>query len=470
MSDEARRLFEIRREQWFRRCRRDFSCFCVEVLSRQQRSPAVHHRLMIDLLQQASDGRLLQLILVAPPGCGKSTYVSYLYAAWYLATHPDAQILACAHTESLGASNSNAVQRIVQEFSDVLGYTLASDAAGDWRTTTGGRYRAVGVGTAATGYRASLILIDDPVKGIEAAHSELDRNRVHEWYRNDIRTRRTPGCPTILVQTRWHEDDLAGRLLLQEQDDWRYVRLAAISEGDGDPLHRPEGQPLWADDPDYGYGADLLRQQQVAEKTGQTAMWHALYQGSPRPPEGNLFKVANMTSRDQLLGQVNQSVRAWDLASTAQGDWTVGVKLVVQYDPEFRPYWTVADVIRFRGGPEEVRRLVRQVAEADGYNVKIALPEDPGQAGKSQVFDFTQLLTGYPLTATRMTGSKEVRALSVAAQCNIGRVSLLKANWNAPLLDELAAFPSGRTDDQVDALSLAFSELAVDDLSVWMRL
>jgi predicted phage terminase large subunit-like protein len=260
-------------------------------------------------------------------------------------------------------------------------------------------------------------------------------------------------------------------LLLQEPDDWRYVRLAAISEGDGDPLDRPEGTPLWADDEaDYGYADDLLRQRAVAEKTGQTAMWWALYQGSPRPPEGRLFKINLMPIRDQLLGSVRQSVRAWDLASTAQGDWTVGIKLVVQYDAEFRPFWTIVDVQRFRGGPEDVRRLVRLIAEADGYAVKIALPEDPGQAGKSQVFDFTKLLTGYPLTATRMTGSKELRALSVAAQCNIGRVGLLKALWNQALLDELAAFPSGKHDDQVDALSLAFSELLVSDLSVWMNL
>ena len=88
MSEEARKLFEIRREQWFRRCRRDFLCFCNEVLSRQDREPAAHHRLMIELLQAAADGTLLQLILVAPPGCGKITFVSYLYAAWYLAAHP----------------------------------------------------------------------------------------------------------------------------------------------------------------------------------------------------------------------------------------------------------------------------------------------------------------------------------------------------------------------------------------------
>ena len=469
MSDEARRLLEIRKEQWHRRCRRDFLSFCTEVLSRQAREPARHHRLMIELLQAAADSTLLQLILVAPPGCGKSTYVSYLYAAWYLAAHPDAQILACAHTENLATSNSIAVQRIILEFADVLGYQLATDAAGDWRTTKGGRYRAVGAGTAATGYRASLILIDDPVKGIEAAHSETDRDRVYAWYRHDIRTRRTPGCPTIIVQTRWHEDDLTGRLLLQEPEDWRYVRLAAISEGDGDPLGRPADTPLWADD-DYGYADDLLRQRAVAEKTNQTAMWWALYQGSPRPPEGRLFKINLMPIRDQLLGQVTQSVRAWDLASTAQGDFTVGIKLVVQYDAEFRPFWTITDVQRQRLDPEGVEDLVLRIAKADGYSCKIALPEDPGQAGKSQVFGFTRLLSGYPLAATRMTGSKEVRALAVAAQANIGKIGLLKAPWNVALLDELAAFPSGRFDDQVDALSLAFSELAVDDLSVWMRL
>ena len=362
------------------------------------------------------------------------------------------------------------MQRIAQEFADVLGYGLATDAAGDWRTTNGGRYRAVGVGTAATGYRAGLILIDDPVKGVEAAHSQTDRDRVHEWYRNDIRTRRTPGCPTIVVQTRWHEDDLTGRLLLQEPDDWRYVRLAAISEGDGDPLGRPEGTPLWQDDPTYGYAEDLLRQKQVAEKTGQTAMWWALYQGSPRPPEGRLFKINLMPIREQLLGQVSQSIRAWDLASTAQGDWTVGIKLAVQYDAEFRPFWTIVDVRRHRLDPEGVEDLVLQIAKADGYGVKIALPEDPGQAGKSQVFGFTRLLSGYPLAATRMTGSKEVRALAVAAQANIGKIGMIKAPWNQALLDELAAFPSGKHDDQVDALSLAFSELAVSDLSVWMRL
>jgi predicted phage terminase large subunit-like protein len=469
-SDDARRLFEIRREQWFRQCRRDFLSFCTEVMSRQGREPAAHHRLMIALLQEAANGKLLQLILAAPPGCGKSTYISYLYAAWYLSAHPNAQILACAHTESLAISNSVAVQRIVSEHTDVLGFGAATEAAADWRTTTGGRYRAVGVGTAATGYRASLILIDDPVKGVEAAHSETDRNRVYEWYRQDIYTRRTPGCPIIIVQTRWHEDDLSGRLLLLEPDDWRHVRLAAISEGDGDPLNRLEGEPLWSDDSTYGYAQDLLRLRGVLEKSGQTAMWWALYQGTPRPPEGNLFKIDKIETRDQLSTAINRTIRAWDFASTTQGDYTVGLKLVVQYDHEFKPFWIITDVQRFRGGPEEVRRTVRQIAESDGYGTQIALPEDPGQAGKSQVFDFTQLLSGFPLVATRMTGSKEIRALSVAAQVNIGKVHMLKANWNAALLDELAGFPSAKYDDQVDALSLAFSELATHDLSVWLRM
>ena len=245
----------------------------------------------------------------------------------------------------------------------------------------------------------------------------------------------------MLVQTRWHEDDLAGRLLLQEPDDWRYVRLAAISEGEGDPLNRPEGTPLWQDDATYGYAADLLRQRDVAEKTGQTAMWWALYQGSPRPPEGKLFKIAKIPIRDQLLGEVSQSVRAWDLASTAQGDWTVGLKLICSTTRNYSRSGQSPTCSASAAGRRKCEQLVWQIAEADGYGVKIALPEDPGQAGKFQVFDFTRLLAGYPLAATRMTGSKELRALAVAAQAISAASVCSKRPGTRPTTRRTAALP-----------------------------
>jgi predicted phage terminase large subunit-like protein len=102
--------------------------------------------------------------------------------------------------------------------------------------------------------------------------------------------------------------------------------------------------------------------------------------------------------------------------------------------------------------------------------VKQWFPEDPGQAGKDQVQSYIKLLSGYRVEAERMTGDKVTRADACASQANIGQIGMLKASWNASLIDELASFPSGRWDDQTDALSLAFSKLSGSDLSIWARM
>jgi predicted phage terminase large subunit-like protein len=360
------------------------------------------------------------------------------------------------------------VQRIIEEHQDLLGYKLTSDAAGDWRTSNKGRYRAVGVGTAVPGYRATLILIDDPVRGIEAAQSETDRLRVQVWFENDIRPRRIPGTAIVIVSTRWHEDDLAGHLLSSaEAPDWTNIVLRAIAEDD-DPLGRKPGTPLWNDD-EYGYGNDILAIQARTEKNGQSALWYAQYQGSPRAPEGNLFKRDNLTTHDMLPGRILQTCRAWDLAaSNDKGDYTASVKLaMVLNETTLQTNWIIVDVTRDRLGPECVEALVLRTAQTDGHACLIFLPEDPGQAGKSQSAAYARLLIGYPIFVQRMTGPKEVRAAAAAAQFNLGNIGIVKAPWNAAFLDELLGFPRARHDDQVDALALAFDKLAVEGLGEW---
>jgi predicted phage terminase large subunit-like protein len=139
-------------------------------------------------------------------------------------------------------------------------------------------------------------------------------------------------------------------------------------------------------------------------------------------------------------------------------------------DKDYADQFFVTDVQRVRDTPEVVERLVKTVAQSDGHNVEIALPIDPGQAGLSQIVSYTKLLSGYPIISERQTGSKVTRALAAAAQANIGKISLLKAPWNAALQEELASFPSGLHDDQVDALSLAFNLMTPSKLAEWMRL
>jgi predicted phage terminase large subunit-like protein len=153
-------------------------------------------------------------------------------------------------------------------------------------------------------------------------------------------------------------------------------------------------------------------------------------------------------------------VRAWDLAATRElgtrdPDWTVGAKLTRTSEGRF----VVEDVVRLRGSPDEVEAAIVATASRDGAGVQIRLPQDPGQAGKAQALYLTRKLAGYRVHSQPVTGDKSTRAAPLAAQVNVGNVSIVQAPWNRALLDELASFPSGAHDDQVDALADAFAGL-----------
>jgi predicted phage terminase large subunit-like protein len=253
--------------------------------------------------------------------------------------------------------------------------------------------------------------------------------------------------------TRWHMDDLGGRLLDRQPGMWRVVSLPAQA-GENDMLGRNPGDWLWADDA-YGYGADLQKARAECEANGQMRDWHALYQQQPRPEEGSLFKVTQLAVLD-AAPTGGKDVRAWDLASTADGgDWTVGARLRRLPDGAF----VIVDVTRLRGGPDAVEAAIVNTAKQDGRGVIVSLPQDPGQAGKTQALYLTRKLAGYQVKTSPETGDKITRAGPLAAQVNVGNVSLTRASWNTALIDEMRDFPHGTHDDQVDALSRAFGEL-----------
>lgn len=414
--------------------------------------PAAHHRLLISALEDVAAGRTRRLMVLMPPGSAKSTYASVLFPPWWFAQHPASAIIAASHTADLAQHFGRQVRALVREHGPRLGVELALDsrAAGRWRTDQQGSYFAVGVRGPITGQRADLVIVDDPVKSHAEADSAAARERLWNWYRSDLLTRLRPGGRVVLIMTRWHEDDLGGRLLARQPEDWRCLRLPALAEAE-DPLGRQPGEPLWPEWEDME--ALLGKRAQVGPR-----VWSALFQQNPHPPDGGVFDTRRIDTID--TAPRGTSVRAWDLAASAQRDgadpdWSVGIKLCRDEAGRF----VVLDIVRLRGSPAEVENAIVATAHADGADVPVGLPQDPGAAGKIALQAFARRLAGFAVRAGRETGSKLLRATPVAAQVGLGNLALLRGAWNAVFLDELRDFPHGAKDDQVDALARAFGML-----------
>ncbi|HBK05763.1 MAG TPA: hypothetical protein DDZ81_07835 [Acetobacteraceae bacterium] len=437
-----------------RRIQESLLDWTVAALEETGFSPAAHHRYLVSELEALSNGAHDRLMILMPPGSAKSTYASVLFPPWWFTQHPQTSIIGASHSRGLAGHFSRRVRALVLEKQQYLGFGLGgSGRAGDaWSTSAGGDYLSVGVRGAITGRRADLVIIDDPIRSQADAESKRHRDHVWEWYKSDVTTRLKPGGKVVLIMTRWHPEDLGGQLLEQTPGEWRVVRLPALAEPD-DPLGRPSGTPLW---PEWESRKALERKRHLI---GERA-WSALFQQNPMPAGGRLFSIERIAAVE-AEPESEALVRAWDLAATNKSgrndpDWTVGIKL--SRDKTGR--YCILDVARIRGTSHQVEALIVSTAQRDGTKVLVAIPEDPGQAGKSQMSYMTRQLAGFHVIAERETGSKETRAMPLASQVEAGNLSIVRADWGRTLLDEMRDFPWGKKDDQVDALVRAFTTLS----------
>ncbi len=268
-------LAEIRAE----RARRSLGSFTSYTSPEYQH--AVHQKKLDEHLEAIERGDIDRLMVFMPPRHGKSEKASKRFPSWYLGRNPTRQIIAASYNSDLATGFGREVRNIMvsPEYDEVFpNVKLRQDsrAADRMNTEQGGAYFAVGVGTATTGRGAHLGLIDDPFKDREDADSELQRNRVWDWYRSTFYTRLMPGGAIIVIQTRWHEDDLSGRLLNHDAAQWTVLDLPAISD---------KGEALW---PEW---YDIPALHRIRDTIGPRE-WSALYQQKPQPDEGGFFQRA----------------------------------------------------------------------------------------------------------------------------------------------------------------------------------
>ena len=410
--------------------------------------PAQHHKLLISELEKVARRETRRLAVFMPPGSAKSTYASILFPPWLMQYWLNTSVLAASHTTELAEKWGRRVRNAVNDDGLVLGIGISADnqAAGRWALTTGAEYYAAGVGTGIAGFRARLGMIDDPIRSRQDADSELIRDRIWEWYINDFRTRLVPGAPEILIQTRWHEDDLAGRAL--QHNDWRVVSLPAEAEPN-DPLGRKVGEFLWSDG-DYGYAEQLAE----LKKNTPARTWSALYQQRPAPEDGDYFKAEWLKPYDKTPPL--ETLRVYggsDYAVTADGgDYTVHA--VVGLDPEGRMY--LLDLWRKQASSDQ---WIESFCDMVLQWKPMSWAEEQGQI-KSGVGPFLERRMherrAYTVREQFPTrGDKAIRAQSIRSSMAMNGLYVpMNAPWYADLRSELLSFPAGKHDDQVDALGL----------------
>ncbi|MGH9652599.1 MAG: phage terminase large subunit [Bryobacteraceae bacterium] len=413
---------------------------------------------IVDLAECDSHAKLM---ITMPPRHGKSELASRYTPPWYLSRWPGHRVMLCAYEADFAATWGRKARNLVQENPWCgIKVNARSTAAKRWDVAghSGGMVTA-GVGGPITGKGANLLIIDDPVKNAEQAQSQTFRDRAWEWYQQTAFTRLEPNGKVLAIMTRWHEDDLFGRLLDREPDSWRVINLPALAE-EHDLLRRKVGDALWP----ARYDANALAS--IRTTIGMRA-FTALYQQRPSPIEGSLFHVPSLRYWDfkdrthyDLGGEIIDR-RAMVVFSTA--DLAVSTSQTADYT-------VIATWAITRADPAQLMLLDLERGRIEGADHldlvrKVVDKHHPDWVGvESRTFGISLLQvarrSGLRMRDLSADKDKVTRALPAAVLCETGRVWLPNHH---PLLGEieheLSNFPYGAHDDIVDCLAYAARHL-----------
>jgi len=443
---------DVAEEYYRRRQARDrLLPFCRYTFPAYKTPP--HLVALSEALEAVERGELKRLMVVMPPRHGKSELVTLRFPCWYLAKHPRDYIVQSGYAESIALTHSRKARDV---FISPEMTTLFPDihyrperaaqetiipirqAAHEWGTKQGGSYYAVGIGGGVTGRGFNVGIIDDPVKDAEEAESITMREKVWEWWKTTFRTRAAPGAAIIIVMTRWHEDDLVGRILKQIKEDpasekWKILHFPAIDEG----------KALWADQ----YPIEELMS--IKRDVGGR-VFESLYQGNPTIAEGELFR-REWWKYFREPPKFERIIQSWDTAfkDKTQNDYSV----CTTWGEASNGYYLLSlwrDKVQF----PELKIAAKALYERDKPNLVIIEDKASGQS----LIQELQRDTRIPLLPIKVDANKVARANACTPSIEAGKVFLPEsAPWLIDFIDETAAFPNAAHDDQVDSVTQALN-------------
>lgn len=432
----------------------------------------VHREICGRLMRFCADvrrGMSPRLVITMPPRHGKSELVSRRFPAWALGIDPDLSIISASYSDGLARRMNKDVQRIMESpcYAEIFPGTLLSAGRkeGSVRTQNlfeipghSGSYRSTGVGGGITGMGADILVIDDPIKDRASADSPTIRDRVWDWYTSTAYTRLSPGGGVLVTVTRWHEDDLVGRLLSamdqEGGDQWTVVNYPAIAEKDEE--HRRKGEALHPE----RYPLEALSR--IRTNVGEYD-WSALYQQRPTPRGGGIFKREWIRHWGLLPKGPDRIIQSWDFTfkDAAKSD-NVSGQVWMKSGANF--YLVDCDT-RKMDFTEQIRAMRRMSLKWPGAIGKVVEDKANGPAIISALGSEISGLIPY---APR--GSKTARAYAVSPLFEAGNVYLPPMDsehpWVREYMDELLAFPNGEHDDRVDATTQALDTLAVSGCGI----
>ncbi len=439
-------------------------------------------------LQDSVDGKSPRLMIFMPPRHGKTMMASDYFVSWALGKHPWMEIISSSYSSTLPIKASRRIRSRMQLKSHQKLFENAqlkqdSRNVEHWNTTAGGQFLAAGVGGGVTGHGAHIFIIDDPVKDAEEADSETVRENHWDWWSSTASTRVAPGGGVLVIQTRWHDDDLSGRMLRQENEEreegapedelegWKVISFPALAEEDEYRL--PDNNIVHGEEGELHPKAELLRRTGEAlhpdrwpvanlkrkRRSMQPRHWSALYQQNPVPDEGITFTKDMFITRPQRMGGYHtmKLLAAWDLAIAQKqhNDWTVGVVGGL----DMRGNLIVLDMVRGRWGAfkicEAILDMYQKYPEMDRIGIERGQLEqairDPLNALMAErsvhpVFDDT----------LNPIQDKEKRAKPLQGMMQAHKVLFppeAECPWVSRIKSEMLRFPAGVHEDTVDAMA-----------------